>query len=46
VPDEKTLIRWANVIQPKTLEKFNERIMQLAVERKVTKGGSCGRMAQ
>ena len=38
VPDEKTLMRWANVIQPKTLEKFNERIMQLAVERKVTKG--------
>jgi len=38
VPDEKTLIRWANVIQAKTLEKFNERIMQLAVERKVTKG--------
>jgi IS5 family transposase len=38
VPDEKTLMRWANVIQPKTLEKFNERIMQLAIERKVTKG--------
>jgi IS5 family transposase len=38
VPDEKTLIRWANVIQPKTLEKFNERIIQLAVERKVTRG--------
>jgi transposase, IS5 family len=38
VPDEKTLMRWANVIQPKTLEKFNERIMQLAVERKVTRG--------
>ena len=38
VPDEKTLIRWAHVIQPKTLEKFNERIMQLAIERKVTKG--------
>ena len=38
VPDEKTLIRWANVIQPKTLEKFNERIMQLALERKVTQG--------
>jgi transposase, IS5 family len=38
VPDEKTLIRWANVIQPRTLEKFNERIMQLAVERKVTSG--------
>ena len=38
VPDEKTLMRWAKVIQPKTLEKFNERIMQLAVERKVTRG--------
>lgn len=38
VPDEKTLIRWANVIQPKTLEKFNERIVQLAIERKVTRG--------
>ena len=38
VPDEKTLMRWAKVIQAKTLEKFNERIVQLAVERKVTRG--------
>jgi IS5 family transposase len=38
VPDDTTLIRWANLIQPKTLEKFNERIMQLAIERKVTRG--------
>jgi IS5 family transposase len=38
VPDDTTLIRWANLVQPKTLEKFNERIMQLAVERKVTNG--------
>lgn len=38
VPDDTTLIRWAKVIQPKTLEKFNERMMQLAVERKVTQG--------
>src|SRR5512134_867322 len=38
VPDDTTLIRWAKVIQPKTLEKFNERIIQLAVERKVTQG--------
>jgi transposase, IS5 family len=38
VPDDTTLIRWAQVIQPKTLEKFNERIIQLAVERKVTNG--------
>jgi IS5 family transposase len=32
------LIRWANLIQPKTLEKFNQRVVQLAVERKVSKG--------
>lgn len=38
VPDDTTLIRWAKVIQPKTLEKFNQRIIQLAVERKVTRG--------
>ncbi len=38
VPDDTTLIRWAKVIQPKTLEKFNERIIQLAVEGKVTNG--------
>jgi IS5 family transposase len=38
VPDDTTLIRWANLIQPKTLEKFNQRIMQLALERKVTRG--------
>jgi transposase, IS5 family len=38
VPDDTTLIRWANLIQPKTLEKFNERLIQLAVVRKVTNG--------
>ena len=38
VPDDTTLIRWANLIQPKTLEKFNERIISLAVERNVTNG--------
>jgi IS5 family transposase len=38
VPDDTTLIRWANLIQPKTLEKFNERIVQVAIERKVTRG--------
>jgi len=38
VPDDTTLIRWANLVQPKTLEKFNERIMQLAIEREVTRG--------
>jgi IS5 family transposase len=38
VPDDTTLIRWANLIQSKTLEKFNQRITQLAIERKVTHG--------
>ena len=38
VPDDTTLIRWANLIQPKTLETFNQRVVQLAMERKVTKG--------
>lgn len=38
VPDDTTLIRWANVIHAKTLEKFNQRITQLAMEHKVTKG--------
>lgn len=38
VPVDTTLLRWANLIQPKTLEKFNQRIVQLAVERKVTNG--------
>lgn len=38
VPDDTTLLRWANLIQPKTLEKFNRRIIQLAVERKGTRG--------
>jgi IS5 family transposase len=38
VPDDTTLNRWANLIQPKTLETFNQRVVQLAVERKVTKG--------
>ena len=38
VSDDTTLIRWANLIQPKTLEKFNQRITQLAIERKVTRG--------
>jgi transposase, IS5 family len=38
VPVDTTLIRWANLIQPKTLEKFNQRIVQLALERKVTRG--------
>jgi IS5 family transposase len=43
VPDDTALIRWANLIEPKTLEAFNQRIVQLAVERKVTKGKNSAR---
>lgn len=38
VPDDTTLIKWANLIREETLQKFNERITQLAVEKRVTKG--------
>jgi len=38
VPDDTTLIRIANIIQPETLEKFNTRITELAVNHKVTQG--------
>jgi IS5 family transposase len=37
-PDDTTLIRWANVIGPKTLEGLNERAVALAFERKLTRG--------
>src|SRR5213080_4688397 len=38
VPDESTLIRWANTLQPETLHALNDRVVQLAVQAKVTKG--------
>ena len=38
VPDDTTLIRLANLVQPETLEKFNARITELALKSKVTKG--------
>jgi IS5 family transposase len=38
VPDHTTLCKWANQIQPKTLEAFNERIMTLATEGQLTRG--------
>jgi IS5 family transposase len=38
VPDDTTLIRWAKLIQPETLERFNHRLTQLATQLKVTKG--------
>ena len=38
VPDDTTLIKWANLVQADTLEQFNDRITQLALAHKITKG--------
>jgi IS5 family transposase len=38
VPDHTTLCKWAKLIQPQTLEAFNERMMTLAMESKLTRG--------
>ena len=37
-PDQSTLCRWANLIQPQTLQAFNQRIMNLAIDSKLTRG--------
>ncbi len=38
VPDDTTLLRWANVIQPSTLHALLAHIVELARQRKVTRG--------
>src|SRR6266480_1657753 len=38
VPDDTTLIRWANTLEPETLHSLNDRVVALAVQAKVTKG--------
>jgi IS5 family transposase len=38
VPDQSTVCRWANLIQPQTLQAFNQRIMNLAIDSKLTRG--------
>jgi len=38
VPDDTTLIRWANTVKPETLTAYNQRLSQLAVELQVTRG--------
>src|SRR3954447_12878812 len=38
VPDDTTLIRWANTIGPETLAALNDRVVQLARALKVTRG--------
>jgi IS5 family transposase len=37
-PDDTTLIRWANQIGPKTVEALNDRVVELAHSRKVSRG--------
>jgi IS5 family transposase len=37
-PDHSTFNRWALLIQPKTLQAFNKRVDELALELKVTRG--------
>jgi IS5 family transposase len=38
VPDDTTLIRWANLIGPETLQQINDRVVALATQLKVTRG--------
>jgi IS5 family transposase len=38
VPDDTTLNRWATLITPATLGAIHERVVQVAQERKVTRG--------
>src|SRR3954466_301579 len=38
VPDDTTLIRWANAIGPETIERLNDRAVQLARSLKATRG--------
>jgi IS5 family transposase len=38
VPDDTTLIRWAACIQPATMEQLTARVVQVACERRVTRG--------
>jgi IS5 family transposase len=38
VPDDTTLIRWANTIGPQTVQQLNDRVVQLARSLKVTRG--------
>jgi IS5 family transposase len=38
VPDDTTLIRWANTLKPETLHALNDRVVELARQAKVTQG--------
>src|SRR3954451_15612052 len=38
VPDDTTLLRWANLIGPETVAALNDRVVALAQEQRVTRG--------
>jgi hypothetical protein len=38
VPTKATLIRWTHTLHPETLHELNDRVVQLAVQAKVTEG--------
>ncbi len=38
VPTDTTLLRWANLIQPTTLHAMHDRVVDVARQRKVTRG--------
>jgi transposase, IS5 family len=38
VPDDTTLIRWANLIAPTALERLNGRVVEMARALRVTRG--------
>jgi transposase, IS5 family len=38
VPDDTTLIRWAKLVGPEALQELNDRAVELARDRKVTRG--------
>jgi IS5 family transposase len=38
VPDDTTLLRWANLIQPQTLHTLLDRVVQLACQHRLTRG--------
>src|SRR4051794_13191660 len=40
VPDDTTLLRWANLIGPATVAALNDRVVALAREQRVTRGGT------
>jgi IS5 family transposase len=42
VPDAKTMARLGQLIGPKVIEQLHQRVVELAQERGVTKGRSCG----